>query len=216
MNAREPMKQAVARLLEGKRLSARRLAQLNALVAQADKGDKTGKVAEDAHAKGAAPRGVRIYWGVAAVVSIVAVALAAMQYGAFAPFTADVHQRIADEVATNHLKLKPLEVQSGDMVAVRRFFEPLDFGLIESSRLENTPWRMAGGRFCTIRGEAAAQLRMHDDRGGVQTVYQVPYEPAAHRDVPDVLRGATPLTLYSQGLEVRLWQERGLLFATVR
>ena len=209
MSAREPMKQAVARLLEGKRLPARRFAQLNALAARAD------KTAGRAHAGAAVPRGVRVYWGIAAAISIVAVALAAMQYGAFAPFTADVHQRIADEVATNHLKLKSLEVQSDDVVAVRRFFEPLNFSLIESSRLEDTPWRMIGGRFCTIQGKAAAQLRMHDDRGGMQTVYQVPYDPGAHREVPDVLRGAVPLTLYSQGLEVRLWQERGLLFATV-
>ncbi len=204
MSGRRPIDQAVRRLLEGKSLPQERFASLNQIAARAA-------------SRGDARRGGRDrwYWGIAAVAAAIAVSVTLLQYRAFMPLSADVYQRIADEVAINHIKLKPLEVRSGDLSKVREFFAPLGFELVESVLFEDTPWRMTGGRFCTIRGEAAAQLRMQDTRGRAQTVYQVPYAAAVHRVLPDVGGGEEPLQLYSRGLEVRLWRERGLLFAAV-
>ena len=157
---------------------------------------------------------VRPYQSLALAATVtVVVVLAVLQYRPFTPLSGEIYQQIADEVATNHMKLKPLEVRSADMTKLRAFFSPLGFMLIESSLFENTPWRMTGGRFCTIRGKAAAQLRMQDAQGRVQTVYQVPYDTAAHRDLPDIMRGEVSMKLYSRGLKVQLWRERGLLFA---
>ncbi len=200
---RRPVNQAVKRFLEGKSLPEHRFARLNEIAARS----LHGKVAAGRSA-------VKPYWGIASAVVIV-LALTVLQYQVSAPSAGDVHQSIADEVATNHIKLKPLEVRSSDMREVRTFFSPLSFTLVESSLFEGTPWRMMGGRFCTIRGEAAAQLRMQDVRGEAQTVYQVSYNSASHHDLPDVMRGEEPVKLYSRGFEVRLWRERGLLFAAV-
>ncbi len=143
----------------------------------------------------------------------------------FSTFAGDAHQYIADEVATNHIELETLatnpfnlelhEVGPGDMDEMREFFKPLPVNLTEPLWIRNKPWQVTGGRVCKIQGKAAAQLRMHDNHGGMHTVYQIPYNPSVHRGVPDVLRGAVPLTLHSQWLKVRLWQERGLLFAMV-
>ncbi len=202
---RQSVDRAVRWFLASKSLPEARFARLNEIAGQT--------APADAAHDGDARRVAVPYWGIAAaVVAVAAFAWSVAQHRVPMP-SVEVHQHIADEVATNHVKLKPLEVSADDMSEVREFFGPLGFELVESSLFEETPWRMMGGRFCTIRGEAAAQLRMRGPHGRVQTVYQVSYDSDSHRSMPDVMRGEVPIKLYSHGLEVRLWRERGLLFA---
>ena len=200
---RRPVDQVVCQFLESKSLPREHFAQLNEMVGRA--AFRTPPVQDSG--------GRRRYWGGVAVV-VALVVLVVAQFRAPVP-PAEIHQYIADEVAINHTKLKALEIRSDDISEVRRFFEPLGFKLTESRLFENTLWQMIGGRFCTIRGQVAAQLRMRDPGGKVQTVYQASYSPEAHREIPDIMRSEDPIKLYSQGLEVQLWRERGLLFAAV-
>ena len=82
-------------------------------------------------------------------------------------------QSIAEEVAENHLKLKPLEVQGDDLPSVLGYFTNLDFQLLASPRITaNSGDRLLGGRYCTIQGIDAAQLRVAASDGTLSTWYE--------------------------------------------
>jgi len=207
----QPINEAVKAYLRSKSLPASSLAKLNRM---AVKGRRSSSP------EPAAKVGIRRYYPAitAALVAVpitIVVAWLILQPRISSLPAVTIYQSIADEVATNHMKLKPLEISSGNISEVRNFFSSLGFTLIESAMFENTRWQITGGRFCTIQGEAAAQLRMRDTQGRTQTIYQVPYEPTLHQDLPNLIQGKPPMKLYSRGLEVRLWRERGLLIAAV-
>lgn len=124
--------------------------------------------------------------------------------------------QVAAEVAKNHVKLKPLEVASSDMNEIRSFFDELDFVPVESAAFAQPDVELMGGRYCSIAGDAAAQLRVrrHAD-GDVGSLYMVPYEAEKHGDIPRRDRGEAPLSLYSRGLKVEIWVEQDLLMAMV-
>lgn len=126
-----------------------------------------------------------------------------------------IHHKIADEVAANHLKLRPLDVKSDRFVEVRRFFDQLDFVPVQSSWWAQTSATLLGGRYCSIRGKEAAQLRFETPVGTVQTVYEAVYDEDLHRYLPNFRQGEKPLVMSVRGLKVYLWREHDLLFAAI-
>lgn len=125
-----------------------------------------------------------------------------------------ISQRIAAEVARNHQKLKPLEVQAPTLDGVRPFFAQLDFALVDSPRWQPAGWALAGARHCSVQGLPAAQLRLtHPEREGVRSVYMAPYDAGTFGAMPDVDRGEAPLVAHSLGFTVHIWVERGVLIA---
>jgi hypothetical protein len=125
----------------------------------------------------------------------------------------DVANEIANEVALNHLKQRPLEVEGADMASLQAYFAELDFRLVQTSFDDPARDRMLGGRYCSIQGVTAAQLRLSDDKGRIKTLYQVPYEASRFGALPDIGSGEIPWVTQVRGLTVELWVEKGLLFA---
>lgn len=121
-------------------------------------------------------------------------------------------QQIAEEVASNHLKLKPLEVKAGSINAVRGYFTKLDFVPIESQLPVLDNLQLMGGRYCSLQGITAAQLRMKQGRN-VQTLYQTEYIPEIFGDLPHIEKGEQPIVVYAKGIKVEIWVEKGLLLA---
>lgn len=132
------------------------------------------------------------------------------------PDTAELAGEIADEVALNHLKQRPLEVRGTDVATMQSYFDELDFRLVQTSLLTSVRNRMLGGRYCSIQGVMAAQLRLRDDAGRIKTLYQVPYDASRFGAIPNVAAGAPPTVTQVRGLTVELWVEKGLLFALTR
>jgi hypothetical protein len=133
--------------------------------------------------------------------------------------------QIADEVAGQHLHLKPLEVEAADLDQVRRYLNQLDFRPLASDAPALADLNLQGGRYCSIQGIPAAQLRLRPDASqgeasgedvGVQTLYQARYDPEHHGPLPDRDRGEAPVRLRARGLTVLLWVEAGVVFALVR
>ena len=122
---------------------------------------------------------------------------------------------VAEEVAINHLKRRPLEVRGDRLAALAGYFDALGFRLVDTRR-PALGAQLLGGRYCSVQGVTAAQLRRRDPAGRTQTLYQVPYDAARFGVLPDVGRGETPRSLQVHGLNVDLWVERGLLFALTR
>lgn len=127
--------------------------------------------------------------------------------------THDMLERVADEVAANHLKQRPLEVRSDDLATLRGYFTALDFRPVQSPVLSPVSGQLLGGRYCSVQGRIAAQFRMTTTGGQLRTVYEARYDPQVHGVLPDVGRGESPITLIARGVAVRLWVDGGVLFA---
>lgn len=131
-----------------------------------------------------------------------------------------VLQSIAAEVVENHIKLKPLDAQTNSIVELRRFFTHLDFLPLESEyfheRLAHNGSQLVGGRYCSIKGVTAAQLRFGAGASTMETLYQVPYDAKLFGEIPSLEEGNAPTKLSVSGLEVSIWVEKGLLLVAVQ
>ncbi|MCL1050337.1 hypothetical protein L2755_11960 [Shewanella abyssi] len=124
--------------------------------------------------------------------------------------------KIANEVALNHVKMKPLEVQTQQLSELRAYFTQLDFTPVNSSFLNNSASKMLGGRYCSIQGLTAAQIRFSDNDKQLVTLYEVQYDPSLYGVLPILERGEQPTELVVRGVAVSIWVEKGLLMATAR
>lgn len=124
--------------------------------------------------------------------------------------------KIADEVARNHVKMKPLEVQTQQLSQLRDYFTQLDFTLVNSSLLNSSDSKMLGGRYCSIQGLTAAQIRFTANDKQHITLYEVQYDPNRYGVLPILERGQQPTELVVRGVAVSIWVEKGLLMATAR
>ena len=191
-----PLKEAVREHVASKSLDDERIGALEAMLAEGEPEPRRSPVA-----------------GMAALGLVAAVLLGVFVW---APTSApDVPMDIAQEVAKNHLKLKPLEVEATQVSGASEFFAQIDIELLErSSVLDAKPWALRGGRHCSIQGEDAAQLRYTDARtGDVVSVYMAPYDASALGHLPDVGAGERPLMRQVRGMDVMIWVEKGVLVA---
>ncbi|MEA3410824.1 MAG: hypothetical protein U9R74_04715 [Pseudomonadota bacterium] len=121
---------------------------------------------------------------------------------------------IASEVVENHLHLKPLEVNTTRIAGIQNYFTRLDFMPVESRYLADSGLTLLGGRYCSLQGVTAAQLRFgsvgEDD---LRTLYEVGYDSRTFRRIPDYDKGEMPVSTWSRGIKVTLWVEKGVLFA---
>jgi len=115
--------------------------------------------------------------------------------------------RLIREVVYNHNKNLDVEIRSGSLEEVRNFLSQLDFPLIKSKRLSSGTWELIGGRYCSLLGQFAAQLKMRNrSTKNIHTFYQV--------EKPPDIKGITGFSEnYEKGVKVSLWIERGLILA---
>ncbi|GMT41031.1 MAG: hypothetical protein IEMM0001_1766 [bacterium] len=196
---KQSLKQQVNQHIEQVELSGQRLTELEALI-----NPQTGKESR---------RG-RYYGGKLAAAGIFFVAVVTIFMVSQFPrdATKDMPQRIAEEVVKNHLKLKPLEVKAGTINAIRGYFSKLEFMPVESSMPSLNGMQLIGGRYCSLQGITAAQLRMKQGQNS-QTLYQTQYLPDVFGQLPQLEKGESPLVVYARGIKVKIWVEKGLLFA---
>ncbi len=154
-------------------------------------------------------------WLVGAVACLVVIAFFGWQYS-----NQQTMRAIALEVAENHLKLKPMDVETQSMGEIRQYFIQLDFAPTRSSLLETqyalSDQRMIGGRYCSVKGVTAAQLRYRGTDNELRTFYEVGYDAAIFGRVPDIGKGQTPTEVMVNGMKVTIWVEKGLLMALVK
>ena len=123
-------------------------------------------------------------------------------------------ERIALEVARNHIKLKPLDVETDSMDGIRRYFTDLEFVPVQSTLLASADLELMGGRYCSIQSVPAAQLRIkvpYSNR--LQTLYQTEYRKEIFGTLPVIENGHVPVVVNVKGITIHIWVEKGLLFA---
>lgn len=116
----------------------------------------------------------------------------------------DVSQRVAQEISLNHNKQLMLEFPADSYLALRKQMSKLDFILRPSTRITSSQYQLLGGRYCSIQGHLAAQLKLEDDRGDIHTLYQTLRTGE--------LTKLTDGSLQMNGLNISLWYEAGLLY----
>lgn len=198
---KRPLKPALRDYFERQQLTPAQLERLQALAAAAPAPPATGRLRR---------------WVPALVASLLVAGVALLLWVARPQPVLPPQQmaeRIAAEVVRNHLKMKPLDVTTDNMDKLRRYFTELEFVPVESQLLDATDVKLLGGRYCSIQGVPAAQLRMAPADQGLQTLYQSEYRADIFGPLPHLERGETPLKVYHKGLQVRIWVEKGLLFA---
>ena len=126
----------------------------------------------------------------------------------------DVRERIALEVATNHIKLKPLEIETSNIEGIRDYFTKLDYLPVNSRLVGDAGLELIGGRYCSLQGITAAQLRLKKPGSDtVQTLYQTEYRKDIFESMPLLEEGEAPVDIYVKGIRIKIWVEKGLLFA---
>jgi len=80
----------------------------------------------------------------------------------------------------------------------------LDFTPVASSRIEKNGLRFLGARYCSIQGQLAAQIKLIDNNGQIQTLYQTQMNSKLE---------SLPEKMYVvNGVRITQWQENGLFF----
>jgi hypothetical protein len=126
----------------------------------------------------------------------------------------NISERIALEVVTNHIKLKPLEIETSSMGDIRNYFKKLDFLPVNSQLVNDAGLKLIGGRYCSLQGVTAAQLRVKKPNSNVvQTLYQTEYRKDIFENMPQLEEGERPVSIYVKGIKVKIWVEKGVLFA---
>lgn len=220
-----PIKDAIRHTVEQHTLSNEHIEELLSL--QKHFLDTTPKPSSSIEIKEKLVTKLSKYWmeklaGVAAV-SVFVVILTVWVTGPL-NYNQGYSEQIAAEVVKNHLQLKPLDIHTKSIDGIRRYFKLLDFSPIDSSTLALAlplqDINLLGGRYCSIKGVTAAQLRYSnlvdaESNHRLSTLYQVPYDPEQHGLIPDISDKQAPKVLLVKGLKVSLWVEKGLLMALV-
>jgi len=119
-----------------------------------------------------------------------------------------IARSIADEVALNHRKNLTADFEIESYGQLSQAMDKLDFSLVEPALAGEESLRLVGARYCSIRGQLAAQLRLETAAGEPVTLYQT----AMTRDLERV--GATQFR--SDGLSIELWHENGVFMGLAR
>ncbi|MCF6282585.1 MAG: hypothetical protein L3J28_10345 [Candidatus Polarisedimenticolaceae bacterium] len=120
-------------------------------------------------------------------------------------YDVDIREQVAEEIAYNHSKQMALEIISDDLKAVGAYLSELDFTLIDSTRVGQIAQRLLGGRYCTIQGKLAAQLRIKSSNStSTHTYYQAIIPENFNLD-------GTTYSTWIKGINIELWVEDGVL-----
>lgn len=117
----------------------------------------------------------------------------------------DTEARVLAEIAMNHKRQLAVEVSAGDFAAVERALDRLDIAIRPAGDLL-ADFDLLGGRYCSIEGGLAAQIKLSDrGTGRIHTLYATALTPA--------LAGIADAIAVHDGVEISLWREGEVFFA---
>jgi hypothetical protein len=141
-------------------------------------------------------RKVFVGWGMALVASL------ALIFTFYQGNSLPLEDRIAQEIAYNHVKRMEMEIKTSDISSVQSKLNKLDFSIFVPARFKNDDWKIVGGRYCSIQGVLAAQIRIHNiSENKTYTLYEtLKSEKLNSSFIKDI-----------KGTKVEVWEEKGLL-----
>ncbi|OUR96836.1 hypothetical protein A9Q84_10895 [Halobacteriovorax marinus] len=110
---------------------------------------------------------------------------------------------VMKEITYNHFKNLSVEINTSELSEIQKALPRLDFTIVQSSKFPSDKWKVMGGRYCSIQGQIAAQIKlMKLDSGQVYTFYQ-------SRGRSEFKTEFTESNI--DGAQVKVWSEKGLL-----
>jgi hypothetical protein len=147
-------------------------------------------------------RGVRRYMPIFAMAAVLV--LAFLLHDRYLGSRA-LKDRVLAEIAMNHNKRLGVEVATGRFDFLQSKLDRLDFpiSLPDPSLLDTHT--LVGGRYCSIQGELAAQLKLRNVHSGeIRTLYITPST--------EFLRTIEPQTFIHEGVQIHLWSSPARFF----
>ncbi|MBT3604216.1 MAG: hypothetical protein HOE48_13560 [Candidatus Latescibacteria bacterium] len=115
-----------------------------------------------------------------------------------------LNQRVITEIAMNHSKQLDAEITTSDYDDLQTKLNRVDFPIYSETIPENH--QLLGGRYCSIQGELAAQLKLkHKKTGDVKTLYVTRLTPT--------LKNVKNQTITQNSITTQLWKTSDCLFA---
>ena len=120
----------------------------------------------------------------------------------------DTEARVLAEIAMNHKKQLAVEVAADNFTDIGRALDRLEFTVPRPERLIEG-FTLLGGRYCSIHGNLAAQLKLREaGTGAVHTLYVTGLTP----DLVGVAGGASE----HDGVAITLWREQDVFFGLAK
>ncbi len=114
-----------------------------------------------------------------------------------------VRHEVAREIAQNHRHDYASEFTVTDYETLRTSLARLDF-VLDAPRRHTRGLTLRGGRYCSLQGRIAAQMRLEDGAGRTCTLYAVRGD--------SLLDPSEEVVVRLEELRVRLWREGDVLF----
>ena len=114
-----------------------------------------------------------------------------------------LHQRVIAEIAMNHSKELNIEIATSQYDDLQVKLDRIDFPIYSDTIPRNH--QLLGGRYCSIQGELAAQLKLQNQKtGDVKTLYVT--------RLTDKLKTLPSQTTTQNNITIQLWQTNNRLF----
>lgn len=119
---------------------------------------------------------------------------------------APLTQRVMTEIVYNHKQDMPIEVATDSLTDIAKYLNKLSFSIILPSAFEKPNWKFLGGRYCSINGKLAAQLKIKNLKDNkTYTFYQAAVDTDLKKSNEDSMSDII------DGVDVSIWHEKGLL-----
>lgn len=124
---------------------------------------------------------------------------------------APLSQRIMNEIVYNHKQDMPIEIQSNSITDISDYLSKLSFSMVLPGVFSDPNWQLLGGRYCTINGKIAAQLKVKNLKDNSTYTF---YQAAIDKDLEKP--NATSMTDTIDGVGVSIWREQGVLLGLAK
>lgn len=148
----------------------------------------------------------RTRYNVSYLIPIAAVILLTIGIGLWLHISTDsiTHQVVA-EIGHNHRQHGALVVESDQYAVVQAVLSELDFPIRPRRDEFVQDFVLAGGKYCTIQGSQAAQLKLsHSKNGTIHTLYVLP--------MSEDIKSVKPGVYETNGIRVELWIDQMLFY----
>ena len=116
-----------------------------------------------------------------------------------------IEMSVAKEIAMNHNKQLEVEYAANDLNALGAKLSKLDFQLSDIKSELIGKYNLMGGRYCSIQGNLAAQLKLKNlSTDKFETLYV--------SKLNDELNKINPSEINMEGVKITLWKKDGLLY----
>jgi len=142
-------------------------------------------------------------WQVASMVFFTAIVFGIF-IGKNNSFTTNIDTLVLEEIAMNHNKRLDVEFPITQYEPLRLAMAKLNFSLTQPKALSFV-YQLVGGRYCSIQGRIAAQLKIKNiNNGKIATLYITP--------VTDRIAEITDQETTSKNVNIKLWSANNFLY----